>query len=252
MLLLAIADTLDVRFVDTHDNFGDWSIRDPRQIVKAADVALSGWLEPATDAYLNGWVRHVNVHVINTTTGVRSIYPMELVPYIHPSGASAITLGTLSGDTYTPTNAGLLIGEDGIMVPTGGSAPYLVAGQLLSHYYYNPGDDRMGAQVHLALTIQPGDFLWVIRNGRTKLKYTGSAPALNDPLTYSGATAGCVVSAPAFDGTNTTTAKTTTLRRLLGAAGPEAGSYAVARAAGSDDWVLADLLLPPRFHHTTT
>lgn len=251
MISVALAgDLLSAVFVDTHDAVGEWHQRDFRQVIKAADIALHAWVKPACDAYLNGWTRHGNIRI--KTAGAETIYPVELVPFVMPSGASSVTLGTVSGDTVTVTNGGLLIDELGVITATTGIAPRKVAGQLLSHYYYNCSDDRMAVQDSYVRQLTAGDFCWLIRNGRTKLAYTGSAPAEGDPLTFSGSTAGKVAAAAAIDTTSTTTTKNTLLARLLGAAGPDAGSYATARAAGSGGWVEADLDLPKRYSHTTS
>lgn len=253
MLLVTITDLLEAKFVDTCDNLADWQIRDPRQIVKAADLALKDWFEAASDAYLNGWVRPVNLRITNTTTGVVTIYPMELVPFIMPTGAATISLCTVAGDVITRVDAGKFITELGVKTAATGTQPRLVAGQLFSDYYYNPGDDRMKAQVSLARNLGAGDFCWLIRNGRTIVPTTG-AVVVYDPLTWSSATAGRLMSAPAWDAATITSSHTTMMRRLLGTVGEEGGAYGTALSVHSADpgWALADIVLPRRFSHTTS
>lgn len=136
----------------------------PNVIVPAADVAALRIYKGA-ELFDGSMVRRVWYESGASLTPTRYYY--EMTPYIHPAGAGSFTLGTnaTAADgvvTHTPGQEGRLLGEDGALINTS-SAAIDIAGALLTDYYYNFNDNLNQREHFRALTIEEGDFLWLVR-----------------------------------------------------------------------------------------
>ena len=107
-------------------------------------------------------------------------YPMELIPYVH-SGAT-LTLGSLAYDannvaTYTPTLQNRIILHGGAGLAGAGALVRTIAGVLMADYYTHWDDNSSKRDDHHALTLEAGDFIWLIRRG---LCYVDCDGAISD------------------------------------------------------------------------
>ena len=220
-------------------------LRDPNIIVKADAISYKEIIAES-DLYNGDNPREVIYEDENGTK-----WHLECVPYLHPTGAADITLGTIAYDattglaTFTNTSGGLIIDEDGGLFSSGEKAS-LAAGQLFGDYFYKKGDNLDEMEVYRATKIEEGDFTWVIRRARTTLPYTGSAPASGDMLMASTTSDGSVEVSTAIDTTSAATLWTTLKKNVLGEVTELGCAVGIARAAGSGGWVVADLKLPYR------
>ena len=221
-------------------------LRDPNIIVKADAINYKEIITEA-DLYNGDNPREVIYEDENGTK-----WHLECVPYVHPTGAADITLGTIAYDavtglaTFTNTSGGLIIDEDGGLLSSGEVAE-LAAGQLFSDYFYKRADNLDQMENYRALLLEEGDFTWVIRRARTVLAYSGGAPSSGDMLMASTTADGKVEVATTIDTTSAVTLWATLQKNLLGEANPKVGcAIAQARAAGSGGYVVADLRLPYR------
>lgn len=222
----------------------------PHVIIRAADVG-SAW---GDDALIHSsadlWMTQPVRRVIYEDESANKYY-YELVPYVHPVGAGSLQLGTVAvaADgvvTYTPDFTGRLIAEAGTLVPTAGGPQDAidVAGMLFSDYYTHFTDNAKQHETFRALTIEEGDFLWVVRRGEVYLD-AGAAVTDGDILNTSDAVAGEVLPATAIDTTTAITLHATLIDHLWG---PNFKAVAQAKetivGAGQ---VLCWMNLPPRF-----
>jgi len=180
----------------------------PLQVIKAADVNdyfyESGIIVDGDD-----WWRTMPIRPVIYEDDSANKYYMELVPYVHPGGASDITLGSLAyaadgKATYTVTLEGRLISEAGALVPTaaGPQVANDVAGLLFTDYFTHFTDNLKQMEHFRVLTIEEGDFLWIVRRGDVEL-YSSAGFTAGDILNTSTVTAGAVETATAIDSTGT-------------------------------------------------
>lgn len=143
-------------------------------------------------------------------------YYLEMVPYVHPTGAADLVIGTVawSGNTraFTPSNEGLLLSETGVLVPIAGAPQDAidVAGAMLSDYVYHHDDDFNSKANYAVTTITEGDMLWVARKGDIELD-SSTAVTAGEALVSSTTVAGEVEAATAIDTTGTIAAYHATL-----------------------------------------
>lgn len=239
-----------MRYNDKINSFTDLNeysfLRQPHIVVRKDDIDYREIITEA-DLYLSGKNR---VCIYETAAGVK--HYLEFTPYVHPAGAAALTIGTLATSatgvvTYTPTAEGRLINESGVLVPADEEASD-VAGMLLTDYFYHFTDNASQHETHRVITINEGDFLWLVRRGKVELDVSGSVSA-NDILMSSATVAGECQLATVIDVTSTTTLRDTLKKNLLGDANPRFFGLAKAIAARvGAGLVSADLLLPPRHY----
>lgn len=230
-------------------------LRPPNCIVKTGDADYRELIKLA-DLYQAGGI---NRHVLWEKTAsnvIGSRYALEFVPYVHPVGAAAITLGTVAyaadgTATYTPTLEGRLLNESGVQVAANEEAND-VAGLMLTDYFYHVVDGEELYEAHRALTINAGDFLWLVRRGRVELDATAAVNA-GDMLMSSATVAGEVEPSTAIN-TGGTIAQyhASLIKHLTGSSTPNiASALAVAIGTiGGAGLVEAELLLPDRYVRT--
>jgi hypothetical protein len=217
----------------------------PDVVVRAADITNRRILVDS-DMFDGSVVRKC---LFETTAGVK--YYVELVPYLHPVGAGQLVLGTVaySGTgvaTYTPTkdNFGLL--ETGALC-TSGSKAREFAGFLFADYYTHATDNADQQENFRCLTIEEGDFLWVIRGGVWYV-YTGDAVVSGEMLIASSATDGKLMDAIDFDPTSVASINSTLWKNTTGDGSPRYGE-AVARAMETvvgASTIKVEIVLPKR------
>lgn len=219
----------------------------PNTIIRAADLARHCPYSPDSALLAGGIERRVSYE---TAAGVR--YILGLAPYVHPTGAGSLTIATVAYDsaglaTVTPVTEGLMIGEDGALVPIAGAPQESgdIAGALFGDYYTHFDGNYDRRETYHALTIEEGDFLWVVRNGLFQMKYDGAAPTVGKHVVSSATTAGRVQAALLVNTAGTNAQLYATMlqnqygeKQYLGL-----GRAAVLGAAG-EVWV--ELELPPR------
>lgn len=216
------------------------------QVIKAADLVD---FDPDSGDILRQqyWVQFVD----NTNNITRRLL---LTPFLMPSGASDITLGTFSAitdgeRTFTPTKEGNLISETGALVPSG-SGPLEaddVAGMLLTDYYRGAPSSSGFNSLDLTreVTLEEGDLFWIIREGSVQFA-TDQTVADGDMLMTSNATSGTVEPSGAV-GTASVAAHESSLNQNT-AGQFNRKSVGRARAARTGAGLVeGDLMLPPRY-----
>lgn len=223
-----------------------WGYFRPNEVIRKTDTDNDRYRTTAELFMAQGSVyRRVTYEVVGGTR-----YYMELTPYIHPTGAATITLGTVATSaagvvTYTPTLEGRMLNESGVQIaPTEEARD--VAGMLLTDYFTLFTDNIYGKEEFRVLTISEGDLLWLVRNGRVELDVTGTVTA-GDIVVSSATVAGEVESAGAIDTASVAAYAASKKKNELGTASPMSFGLALARATGTDTRVLCDLTLPPRY-----
>jgi hypothetical protein len=217
----------------------------PDVVVRAADIA-NRRIIVTSDMYDGSVVRKV---LYETTAGVK--YYLELVPYLHPVGAGSLEIATVAYSatgvaTITPTkdNYGLL--ETGALC-TSGSKAREFAGFLFADYFTHATDNADQQENFRCLTIEEGDFLWLIRGGVWYV-YTGDAVTSGEMLIASSATDGKLMDAVDFDPTSVASINSTLFKNMTGDASPRYGE-AVARAletVGGASTIKVEIVLPKR------
>ncbi len=145
----------------------------PNLIIKAADNNFTfntdKRLVDDADIFHPGFVRRVIYR-----DGSGNEFPMELIPYKHPTGAADLTLGSVAYSaagvaTYTPTIQNQLVLFTGTLA---GAAAICgtVAGMLFADYFTHWDDNASKLELGRATKIQAGDILWVVRNGIVNLR----------------------------------------------------------------------------------
>ena len=219
----------------------------PHVVVLAADLAQRRFLMNSDD-YDGSIMRPVLYEDASANK-----YYMELVPYVHPTGAGDLTIGTVATGatgvvTYTPSAEGRLLGEDGALINT--SSPAIdIAGLLFTDYFTHFSDNQDQRENFRVVKIHEGDFLWLVRRGEVYLDSTGALTS-GDDLMVSASVAGEVDKSTTIDTTSAVTLNATLVKHLTGAAYRSAGAC-VARALetiGGAGLVKAELLLPDRFY----
>ena len=197
-------------FQDLEDETRFWQ---PNIIIRAADFnqtfLTDRKLVADSDIWYPGYVRRV----IYRVGGLE--YPMELVPYIHPTGASAITLGSIAYSaenvgTYTPALQNRLLLWTGALAGAG-ALTRTIAGMMFADYYWHWDDNQHQMDLYHATTINAGDFLWLVRRGLITMDYAG---AVADDGAIITAANGEVDAAPAIDTSSVANLSTTLLGHL--------------------------------------
>lgn len=225
-------------------------MRNPHIIVRADEISTV-FGEHATMISGDDWWLTMPTRPVLYEDASGNKYFHELVPYVHPVGAGSLTIGTLSTAadgvvTYTPTQEGRLLAEAGVLVPIL-SAPQNaidIAGMLFADYYYHFTDNMSQHESFRAITIEEGDFLWLVRRGDVELD-GGAAITDGDILNSSDVVAGGVLPATAIDTTTAVTLFATLEDHLWGP-----NFHAIAQAKETTvgaGMVRAWLDLPPRF-----
>lgn len=220
----------------------------PHVIIREDDIDYNLVYDTADRYLATGRTRDV---IYETSAGVKRY--LKLTPYVHPAGAAALTLGSLSTSaagvvTYTPSAEGYMVSEAGVFIPVAGISSGDVAGLLFTDYYYHFNDNLNQREHFRATQIVEGDLLWLIREGRWEVAGVGVVTD-DDMLIVDTVTAGKVKSAGAINTAGTIAQYNTSLRaNTLGRANPQFGlALAHARATGTDTLIDADILLPPRY-----
>ena len=225
----------------------------PNGIIKAARLAV---YDAATDDFFH------MPREVHWTTSAGVVHRMLLVPYIMPSGASDITLGTFATDsttgarTYTASQEGKFLYNTGALVPTA-SAPQLasnIEGMLFTEYFTSgPTKESVNDKLtHYAETLEEGDFFYLIREFDGLQVYASEDITSGLSMISSGATAGAVADAAAIDTGGTVAAYNTSLaQNLPGAIGysKSLGLFTAARTGAG--LVTAKLRMPPWRQRTT-
>lgn len=234
---------------DLFNSFTDLSehswLRLPHIVVTAADISYRDLIAEA-DLYAAGEPRRV---IYEDANNVKRY--LELVPYIHPVGAGSFTIGTIVDNadgtrTYTPSQEGRLLGEDGALI-NAGSVAIDIAGLLFADYYYHFTDGNTDKEHGRVVSIGEGDFLWLVRNGPIEVDSTTAVTALND-VVVSETVAGECEAATAIDTTSAATLNTTIREHLTATAAPGLGEC-IGRALETTlgaGLVEVDLALGPR------
>ncbi len=145
---------------------------------------IRGWLnhQGAAGVLVDDLWKHNAVRRVNfrRKDGTGANLMCDLIPFRMPTSATSITLGSLSGNTYTPTVYNQAIRWDGVLAGAGDSA-HDIAGVLLSQYVNM--ETEVGAPADLmgqytALTLDAGDIVWIVRNGDYYMRF-GAATANN-------------------------------------------------------------------------
>lgn len=163
----------------------------PNIMIKAADVAEQK-IVTDSDLFYPGKTRKVIYR-----QGANE-FVMELIPYVH-SGAT-LTLGSLAYDannvaTYTPILQNRMILHTGAQVGAG-ALVRTIAGVLMADYYTHWDDNSSKRDDHHALTLEAGDFVWLIRRG---LCYVDCAAGIADDLGVITASPGEVTGSAAIN-----------------------------------------------------
>jgi len=217
-------------------------------VVKASEVAYREIIA-GSDLYAAGENREV-IWELKDSTNTKIHY--EFTPYVHPTGAAAITLGTVAYDavgnaTYTPTKEGLFLSEAGVLIAATEEVED-IAGALLTDYYYHVTDELETYEAHRVLTISAGDFLWLVRRCSKYEAKASTAITANDIVISSTTVAGEVEAAGAINTAGTIAQYNTSLfKNLLGDANPRAfGMGLASETIGAAGFFDLELLLPPR------
>lgn len=225
----------------------------PHILIRAAELATS-IQRIKSDAALWNQIGTRKVSYMHPTEGRIN---MELIPYIHPTGAATITIGTITtaGDgsqTYTPSQEGRFLDTSGVLLPAGATPvnSETVEGGLLTDYYlhFDLDDNGVGyggLETGRAVTIEAGDFLWLVRRGKFEADFSAAVTA-GEPVVSSTGTAGEVRSAVAINTVGTIAQyHTTLLERTLGR-GFKALGHALETLGGAGlGWILLDLPYKP-------
>ena len=144
----------------------------PNIVIKAAEVTALKIYEDA-EIWNEGYYRKVFYE-----DDAANRYYYEMIPFLMPSGAVALTIGSLSTAadgvvTYTPSAEGRLLGEDGALINTS-SVANDIGGMLLTDYYYHFNDNLNQREHFRVITLEEGDFLWLVRNGTVYLDASGN------------------------------------------------------------------------------
>lgn len=164
-----------------YDNLQGWVdvtpaqswLRPPQVIVRAADIT-EGAIRADADLYAATTTYRDMFY--DTKAGVR--YFLRLAPYFHPTGAAPLVLGTLAYDsnnkaTFTITQEGRMISEAGALTVATDTNDK-IAGMLLGDYFWQMSDNAKELEEYRITQIEPGDFLWVVREGIVFLDADGS------------------------------------------------------------------------------
>ena len=132
--------------------------RIPTVIITADEIANGEWDDFLGDDFNPGRNREV---VYVDDDGER--WPMELVLYVHPTGAGALTIHSGSASVCR----GRILGEDGAFSQSKEDVAAL-AGGMLSHY--SETSSQIGSSTDQQpvwnTQIQEGDAIWLVRRGR--------------------------------------------------------------------------------------
>jgi hypothetical protein len=223
----------------------------PHIVIRAAEVATA-FGQDGTIIDGDDWWRTMPVRPVIYEDADANKYYHELVPYVHPTGADDLVLGTIAyaangQATYTPSFQGRLLAEAGTLVPiaAGPQDAIDVAGMLFSDYYYHFTDNLTNMEHYRCHTISEGDFLWIVRRGEVYLD-AASAVTSGEILNTDVTTAGEVLPATAIDVLGTIGEYHATLEDHLW--GPNFHAVAEARETIEEAGeVLSWLDLPKRF-----
>lgn len=161
-------------------------------IVRAADTTKNWRFMMDSDARKAGEVEGITL-MSRTSTGMRRF---DVFLYKLPTGASAITIGSVSGGVYTPSKEGRLIRWDGALA-SGGDAAGDIAGMLLTDYFDGQPPDLPVGHAEFenstrVTVLSPGDFFFIVREGQVELAAT-AAVTNRYPLIANGTATGQVV-----------------------------------------------------------
>lgn len=224
----------------------------PHILIKAADLAVE---RINSDGDLFNSIGPRRVSYLHPTEGRIN---MEMVPYIHPTGAADITLGTVAtatdgSQTFTPTQEGRFLDTAGALLPVGAVAQDAedVAGGLLTDYYVHFDGDGQGVgygglETGRAVVIEEGDFLWLVLRGKFEADFEGAVTA-GDPVVSSTAAAAGEVRAAVAINTGGTIAQyhATLLERTLGRGFKGLGHALETLGGAGRGWMLLDLPYRP-------
>lgn len=209
----------------------------PNVMVTAEDLALHGESQTSSDYLHEGMTRKMIYK--DASTGAQ--YYMELALYIHPAGASDVTLA--SGTTSSQNGKALLY--TGALA--GAIAPVdTIAGVFLDLYYSTTVNWSTSGAHSVVQTLTAGDAIWLVRRGRMSLNaVVASAIADGTPLVTTSvglATDPTLLSA----GTTVAHIKAGLIAQSSSVALGGA-SLGYARGAVASDFVDAELTLPIRY-----
>lgn len=133
----------------------------PNRIIRADEIANGEYDAVVGDAFHPG-VRRKAVY-IDTVPATDQRYEVDLVFYIHPVGAGAITL-LAAGVSQV---RGRLLDTSGAFTTTRDDA-YLVAGGMLTHYTETSSfiGSSVAQEPDWATTLNEGDGIWLVESGR--------------------------------------------------------------------------------------
>lgn len=220
-------------------------LRPPHVLVRADDIEYREIITEA-DLYAAG----VNRRVLYEDADGNKFY-QEFVPYVHPSGAASLTIGSIAyasdgTATYTPSAEGRMIDETGVLVPTTSLAKD-VAGMLLTDYFTHFNDNLHQREHFRVVEIKEGDFLWLLRRGKCELDMTGAVTAGKD-VVVSESVAGEAEQATDISFANVAAIADTLPEHLTGDASPGVGLCigTALETIGGAGLCSVDLKLPSR------
>lgn len=220
-------------------------LQHPCIIIKASEADAANLRDP--DAGF--WRESIDVRWTSNDGTIVAEFKMR--PYVHPTGAADITLGTTATSstnvvTYTPSVEGKSIGVDGVLSGNEETAE-AIAGFLLADYYYTQPDDAIDTHENgRALLIEEGDFLYLVEEGEYEA-YIDSAATDGDMLVTKNA--GNLTAAGAINTAGTIAQYHATLiKNTTGFANPTNTGVAQARETiGAAELAWVNILLPPRY-----
>ena len=209
----------------------------PNVMVTAEDLALHGESQTSSDYLHEGMTRKMIYK--NASTGAQ--YYMELALYIHPVGASDVTLAS---GTTSSTNGKVMLYTGAL---SGAAATVdTIAGVLLDLYYSTTVDWSTSGAHSVVQTLTAGDAIWLVRRGRMALAEGTGTFADGTPINTH--TTGLVAQATPLVAAATNTA------HLVAAIPKQSSDVAlgglcicIARAAAASSFVDAELTLPIRY-----
>jgi len=220
----------------------------PNQVITAAELAegkTRSRIEAIADRYS---VQNPRKVLWTEKDGTK--HYLELIPFFMPTGASALTLGTLSFaddgiGTYTPTLQNDLVLWTGALVGNNARAD-LVAGMVFADLFTSvPDVDQEKWEVTRVTSLGPGDFCWLVRKGSVNLRADAT---ITDNGALVTAASGEVSPAANVSTASVAAYENSIVEHTTGDGRPDGECVAIARAARTGaGQVLCELVLPSRY-----